>query len=184
MEVEKAETFVYGRPVKGGLFCPEVFPTPDATAVIRLAAPIRGRETLTVIAPRERPLVHWPASDRWRAKLPPEMGADNRAYASIINRNARLRRLLELGAPDILIEKCTTELEAAIDRLERVLQSSVRGAAGIRPKTARCSVSWFSMSSARSGSGAFRIRRAWSPSRRSNPKTPGSRTTAPDKRPP
>jgi DNA-directed RNA polymerase subunit beta' len=55
----------------------------------------------------------------------------NDLYRRVINRNKRLKRLLELGAPDIIVRNEKRMLQEAVDAL---IDNGRRGRAGDRPR--------------------------------------------------
>lgn len=114
-EVRKPETLNprTKKAEKGGLFCDEIFGAIDAMdrfGHVDLGAPVRhpwlDDDTEITVIPVMPP------------GLRPIMKADvNDLYRRTINRNVRLKRLIELNAPDIIIENEKRLLQEAIDSL-------------------------------------------------------------------
>jgi DNA-directed RNA polymerase beta' subunit len=119
-EVKKPETLNYRtmRPEKDGLFCNRIFPDENGSGHVDLATPVHHRWLDDVI--EVRTIVVMPTGLRPLAKLPDGRWATsdvNDLYRRVINRNNRLKRLMELDAPDIIIDNEKRMLQEAVDAL-------------------------------------------------------------------
>ena len=85
---------------------------------------------LPVIPPDLRPMVQLDGGRFATSDL-------NDLYRRVINRNNRLKRLLELGAPDVIVRNEKRMLQEAVDSL---IDNSQRGKALISPRTPRTEI--------------------------------------------
>ena len=69
-------------------------------------------DVLPVIPPELRPMVQLDGGRFATSDL-------NDLYRRVINRNNRLKRLLDLGAPDIIVQNEKRMLQEAVDALDR-----------------------------------------------------------------
>ena len=81
-------------------------------------------DVVPVIPPEIRPMVQLDGGRFATSDL-------NDLYRRVINRNNRLKRLLELGAPDIIVRNEKRMLQEAVDAL---IDNGRRGRAGHRPE--------------------------------------------------
>ena len=77
-------------------------------------------DVLPVIPPELRPMVQLDGGRFATTDL-------NDLYRRVINRNNRLKRLLDLGAPDIIVQNEKRMLQEAVDALDRQWSSRPSG---------------------------------------------------------